>query len=307
MISDPGALKPSRTKFRGPDVEFGEFNLPPGHPRWSAVNVVDGDRALIAFPGSAVEIRQVGRGPVVADPTRAVAYAPGTEYRRTVVSPDGDRCTFVAVSRELAAEAAVAFDEEAHDAATYRFPFTTASLHDPVFLLKESVRAGASGTAAPDALRESLYWLVGRTISSGYGNLGRRQRRTRPGTDQAHQELVDGVRRLIGAEPGARTTLDDLAAALHTSPFHLSRTFRRWTGCSIHTYRTRVRLRVGLDRIAHGDRIADVALELGFASQSHFTDRLRRDLKLTPDSWRRALSARHELSRILKESRIPAA
>jgi AraC-like DNA-binding protein len=112
---------------------------------------------------------------------------------------------------------------------------------------------------------------------------------------------------MIGVDPSARTTLDQMAAALHTSPFHLSRTFRRWTGCSIHTYRTRVRLRVGLDRIADGGRIADVALELGFASQSHFTDRLRRDLKLTPDAWRRALRGRHELSRILKEGEVSAA
>ena len=75
------------------------------------------------------------------------------------------------------------------------------------------------------------------------------------------------------AEP---LTLCELARSLDASPFHLARLFRRYTGLSLHGYRTRVRLLSALERLpdARG-QIARLALELGFASQSHFTDAFR--------------------------------
>ncbi|MDL2334500.1 MAG: hypothetical protein QFC55_00530 [Chloroflexota bacterium] len=96
--------------FQSPDVWFGELNLPADDPEWRREARISDGVALIAFPGSAVMIHQVEHRPLVADSRRAVMYAPGSMYRRVVVAPEGDRCSFMAFDARLAAEAAAPFD-----------------------------------------------------------------------------------------------------------------------------------------------------------------------------------------------------
>ena len=71
--------------FRAPDMWFGEFCLPAHDPQWNREWRIDEHFALIAFPGPSVTIHQLDHFPLVADPMRAVAYFPGSAYRRVVV------------------------------------------------------------------------------------------------------------------------------------------------------------------------------------------------------------------------------
>ena len=300
--------QPSRVTFKSPDIWFGEFRLPVGHPGWNIVNTISDGCALIAFPGPAVQIHQYGHQPIVADPMRAVLYSPGAAYRRAVVAPQGDRCSYMAFDPALAAEAAVGFDRAAHDKAGYRFPFAAASLASSDVVLKQHVRSRIGDASAdPGEIRERLYWLLDRTVASGYGDVALRGTVRRPTTVREHADLVESVRRLIGLDPSARDSLDDLAAAVNSSPYHLSRVFRHETGMSVHGYRTQVRLRESLERIADGDRLADIALDLGFASQAHLTDRFGRAYGVTPDVWRRTIHAGRQTSTNVKERRRRAA
>ena len=91
---------------------------------------------------------------------------------------------------------------------------------------------------------------------------------------------------MIGRCLESNVSLDGLAATAHMSPFHLSRIFRERTGRSIHAYRTEVRLRASLGRIADGERLADVAAAVGFASHAHLTDKFRRAYGVGPREWR---------------------
>ena len=61
------------------------------------------------------------------------------------------------------------------------------------------------------------------------------------------------------------------------SPHHLSRVFRARTGHTVARYRLLLRARTGLERIAGGERdLARLAVELGFADQSHLCRVIRR-------------------------------
>jgi AraC-like DNA-binding protein len=295
-----------RVTFQAPDVWFGEFNLPADHPEWQREARVSDGVALIAFPGSAVLIHQLEHRPLVADAMRAVIYSPGSVYRRAVVSPQGDRCSYMAFDMRLAVEAAAAFDPAAaHDAARYRFPFAAASIETPDFLLKQRVRARVADPAVDAGeVRERLYWLIDRVIASGYRGRGdtRSLAGQRPATRREHRDLVEAARGFMAHDPGAPLTIDEIAAGIGTSPFHLSRLFRRETGASLHSYRTHLRLRASVERIAAGDRLADVAHDLGFASQAHFADRFRRTYGVPPAAWRR-----RQMSKIVKEGSIRAA
>jgi len=288
--------------FQAPDLVLGEFCCLPGDPAWGRANRTATDGPLIAVPRTSVWIRQEGRPEIVADQTRAVLYPAGQPYRRALVAPDGDRCSYIGLSHALAADAASGLDPRADDPATYRFPFAAAPIDSDEYLLHETIRRRvAIDSYDHGEVREALYSIVARVVERGYGaQIGDRFRR--PSTYRAHAEVVDAVRVLLGRELGARISLDGLAASVNLSPFHLSRVFREQAGFSVHGYRVTARLRASLARIADGVGLADVAADLGFASQAHFTDRFKRAYGSTPQAWRLGLkTARSKTSRNLEE------
>lgn len=91
-----------------------------------------------------------------------------------------------------------------------------------------------------------------------------------------HRTLVEDAKACLLHRLGERLSLPDVARAVGASPFHLARVFRAHTGFSLHGYRTRMRLIHALDRLADARRdLTGLALDLGFSSQSHFTDAFR--------------------------------
>jgi AraC family transcriptional regulator len=98
-----------------------------------------------------------------------------------------------------------------------------------------------------------------------------------------HVELVEETKGLLLRRFREPMSLDDLARAVGASPFHLARLFRRHTGFSLHGYRTRMRLLHALDRLEETrGALSELALELGFSSQSHFSDAFRRAFGVPP-------------------------
>lgn len=65
----------------------------------------------------------------------------------------------------------------------------------------------------------------------------------------------------------------------------LQRLFVRETGMSFAQWRQQARLLAALQRLAKGDRIIDVALDSGYASQSAFTAMFRRHFGVAPTSF----------------------
>jgi AraC family transcriptional regulator len=92
----------------------------------------------------------------------------------------------------------------------------------------------------------------------------------------------------IGTNLGRDLTITELAAVANMSPHHFSLRFKRAVGVTPHQWvlRTRVREAGRLLR-AQSMSVAEVALALGFASQTHFTDVFRRATGTTPRNYRR--------------------
>ncbi|MFD9905049.1 helix-turn-helix domain-containing protein [Streptomyces sp. NPDC059063] len=85
----------------------------------------------------------------------------------------------------------------------------------------------------------------------------------------------------------ARVTLEDLAAVAGISASHFTRAFRASTGESPHRYVTQRRLDRARKALLTTDApIADIALELGFADQSHLTRTMRQHTGVTPRTLR---------------------
>ncbi|MCW5635281.1 MAG: helix-turn-helix transcriptional regulator [Rubrivivax sp.] len=104
---------------------------------------------------------------------------------------------------------------------------------------------------------------------------------------------VERARELLAAEPAADRSLHDIARAVASSPFHLARCFRRATGLGLHAYRTRLRMALALQRLADGERqLVQLALELGYASHSHFSAAFRACFGFAPSHARERLGPR---------------
>jgi AraC-like DNA-binding protein len=81
--------------------------------------------------------------------------------------------------------------------------------------------------------------------------------------------------------------LDELAGRSGIDRFRLARQFKQAFGLSPHAYLVRLRLRAARALLARGREPAQVAIEVGFADQSHLGRWFRRTYRLTPAAYQR--------------------
>ncbi|HTS51926.1 MAG TPA: AraC family transcriptional regulator [Burkholderiales bacterium] len=84
-------------------------------------------------------------------------------------------------------------------------------------------------------------------------------------------------------------SLNDIAEAVHLSPFHVARLFKHALGVSPHQYLIQVRVNSARSLLVAGSgerSLAEVATAVGFADQSHLTRHFKRILGVTPKQLR---------------------
>jgi AraC family transcriptional regulator len=82
----------------------------------------------------------------------------------------------------------------------------------------------------------------------------------------------------------ATLTVEDVAQAAHLSPYHFSRLFKDATGFAPHQYLIKVRIERAKELLLNSTRcsLAQVASEVGFFDQAHFTRHFKRIEGVTP-------------------------
>ena len=100
------------------------------------------------------------------------------------------------------------------------------------------------------------------------------------------RNLVDYVDANLQAGP----TAPDMAVLCGLSPTHFARKFRRSVGMSLHRFVNQRRIRASLDILkgtSQAPPLAEVSLDLGFSSQSHFTRIFSGVMGISPAKFRR--------------------
>jgi len=87
-------------------------------------------------------------------------------------------------------------------------------------------------------------------------------------------------------QPGDNRPLADWATQLHSTERTLSRRCQRDLGMPFAEWRQRLRVVAALPRLAAGEKVEGVALDLGYASASAFIAMFRRMTGVTPDEQR---------------------
>jgi AraC-like DNA-binding protein len=101
---------------------------------------------------------------------------------------------------------------------------------------------------------------------------------------------VEQVREYLAAHAREQTPASTLEKIAGADRFTITRHFRWAFGTSPDRYRTLRRLALAQAAIESGQSLAQVAIEAGFADQSHMTRQFKRTYGLTPTRWR-ALTA----------------
>lgn len=95
------------------------------------------------------------------------------------------------------------------------------------------------------------------------------------------------IKEILSDDFNSKRTLEEIAAQINVHPVYLSREFRRLTGCTIGEFTRRLRIEKACRKLAKSEKkLSEIAVELGFYDQSHFTNTFKRITGITPAEYR---------------------
>jgi len=223
---------------------------------------------------------------VVADPNHVLFFNAAEPYRYAHPLPGGDGCTILTVETQRALELVDRYAPA--DAERPETPFRLGhALSSPRALrlhweLLNRVARGAARLALEDTLAE----LADEALACAYRSRDQRERRS-ASAQRRKRELVEAIKLMISERLDRPPSLTELADEFGWSPYHLSRTFHETAGESLRRYVRHLRARVAAERLTNGaDNLSGLALDLGYADHSHFTNSFRHEWGLTPSAFR---------------------
>jgi AraC family transcriptional regulator of adaptative response/methylated-DNA-[protein]-cysteine methyltransferase len=85
--------------------------------------------------------------------------------------------------------------------------------------------------------------------------------------------MTSKAKAYLDSRRGERVTLDELARAVGSSPFHLQRQFKRAFGVSPHAYQDSHRVESVKRALRSGSRVTDAVFDAGYGSVSRFYEK----------------------------------
>lgn len=105
---------------------------------------------------------------------------------------------------------------------------------------------------------------------------------------------IDRVRDFIAESRVEDLSLSALSRLVGMSIFHFAHAFRRQVGCSPFMYAEAIRIERAKCRLREGGQLAEIAFELGYTDQSHFTHKFKQHQGTTPGQYRRCTSSNED-------------
>jgi AraC family transcriptional regulator len=275
-----------RLLVRTPLFALGEFRCPENHPQFRHGGPQS--CAYVAFPRTPVKITPHRGRAEICTPALASFYNIGDTYDRCSVGQGGDNCDWIAVSQELVRELVGPVSGDGADPA---FAGCFAPVDSRAFLAQKRIFNQATRCHSVSVLEceESVVALLEYVVSAAMIHWHSDSVATRSSTVATRSRrvrIVDDVKHLIAVSFREDLSLSELADKVHCSPGYLARSFRAVTDTTLHDYRNQLRLRAAMPLLPEfRNNISVLALDLGFASHSHFSEAFRRQFGLTPSTY----------------------
>jgi AraC-like DNA-binding protein len=108
-------------------------------------------------------------------------------------------------------------------------------------------------------------------------------------SDAGSPKAVDRAVEFLQARACDHVSLEDASRASGVGLFHLIRLFQRHLGLTPYAYLTQVRIAKSRELLRLGEPVAQVALDVGFADQAHFTKRFKQLTGTTPALYAKSM------------------
>lgn len=242
------------------------------------------DRIFVAESGQGKRTywRGTQRRDLYTAPSMVEVYGAGTDFRNCRWEGQPGRC--VLVEFEAPAVQALSHGEIAC--------LRLATQHE-VFDRRVSSLVFALATDALAGSPDGRLYSEGLAVALVAALAGSYRADRRPPPREAHGRLSAGqchrLKELVDGEIGSRLSLLRLADEVALSPHHFIRVFKTTFGKTPHQFVQERRIQLAAESLRQGagKPLAEVALQYGFASQSHMTTLMRRHLGVTPALLRR--------------------
>jgi len=217
-----------------------------------------------------------------------VYYNVGDSYERHSIGEHGDHCDWIALSQTLLRDV---IGDGASESSRPGFSGAFSPIASHHFMAQRRMfdRLAARRNASALEIEETVVPLLKQMHMDARARWTRERgnvRALRPATERERRRIANDVERLIAVNYAEDWSLSDLADQVGCSAGHLARAFRAHTGSSLHEYRNQLRLRTALPMLRdYRHNLSGLALELGFASHSHFGENFRRHFGLTPSDY----------------------
>jgi AraC-like DNA-binding protein len=203
--------------------------------------------------------------------------------------PGGDSSTVFVFAPALLIEMIRAYNPGVEERPERLFPRSHITLQTSLQILQYRLLRLDPGGVEPLRMEETLLTCVSEILHALYGGAPAAGKRPSRSTRRAHAEHAQAVKTFLNTQVRARLQLEQIAAAVHLSPFHLCRVFKQNTGMTLHQYLQRLRLFNAAEQMLDEPhmRLDLLACEYGFSNHGNFSSAFRRVFGVNPSELRR--------------------
>jgi len=251
------------------------------------------------LPRAGAYQRRDAHGAFLADPNQVLFYNQGQPYDIRHPIHGGDASTVFYFAPSLLIEIIRTYNPDIENYPRRIFPSSHITFPTQLQILQYRLLR-AHSTVEPLEMEEQIITYAGEIIHALYRGQPGRQKRPSSNTFRIHAEQTHAVKIYLNAHLHLPLQLEQIASAVHLSPFHLCRVFKQHTGMTLHQYIKRLRLFNAAEHMLENPktRLDLLALEYGFSNHGNFSTAFRQTFGLNPSELRR--DQYRQMSKILK-------
>ncbi len=106
------------------------------------------------------------------------------------------------------------------------------------------------------------------------------------------------ITEFICSHPGNNTSLSTWSETVGATPRTINRLFQKETNMGFIEWRQRLRILYSLERIEKGDKLSNIALDLGYESDSAFISMFKKHMGVAPKQYFKSNSFAHRIAEV---------
>lgn len=113
-----------------------------------------------------------------------------------------------------------------------------------------------------------------------------------------HDVRIEEIMNFIKNNYERQITLDKLSKQFFFNKYYLCRMFKEKTGFNISQYIEACRISAAISLLKEGVSVADVAVKVGYGSDTYFISKFKKNLGLSPKKYKKSIECGEQSSNV---------